>query len=453
VDVPETRYARSGDVSIAYQVVGDGPFDLVFVPGFVSNVELGWDDPARADLYRRLASFARLILFDKRGTGLSDRTMPASLEVRMDDVRAVMDAAGSERAAIIGFSEGSPMTALFAATYPERTIAIVLCGGGARFTRAPDYPFGMSADEYRQQAEDARRRFGTREYAVDAVKALAPSKVDDEAFVAEMARYLRQSASPGAVAELNEMNAEIDVRSVLPSIRVPTLVMRRAGDRPEVGRYLADRIPGATFVELQGLDHLVWVGDYEDFLVRVREFTESAWLERAWEESEPETVLATVLFTDIVGSTATAAELGDRRWRELLEQHHARIRRELARFRGSEIDTAGDGFFARFDGPARAIRCATAIREAVGELGLEIRAGVHTGECELLDAKVTGIAVSIGARVAAQAQPGEVLVSQTVRDLVAGSGLAFADRGAAELKGVPGEWRLYAVEPESALVA
>jgi class 3 adenylate cyclase len=453
VDVPEIRYARSGDISIAYQVVGDGPIDLVLVPGFVSNLELAWEDAHHVAFYRRLSEFSRLILFDKRGTGLSDRIVGAApLEVRMDDVRAVMDAAGSARAAVLGFSEGAPMTALFAATYPERVVAIILCGGAARFTRAPDYPFGVSPEEFRSEAALTRARFGSPAYVEEALAALAPSMVGDDAYKALFGRYLRQSASPGAAAALKEMNSEIDVRAVLPTIRVPTLVMRRAGDRPEVGRYLADRIPGARFVELSGTDHLMWTGDHTDLVARIREFVASVAEQPLVEDLD--TVLATVLFTDIVGSTAVAADLGDKRWRELLERHHATVRAQLARFRGVEIDTAGDGFFARFDGPARAIRCACAIRKAVSEIGLEVRAGVHTGECEMFQEKVAGLAVSIGARVAAKATPGEVLVSQTVRDLVAGSGLVFEERGTTDLKGVPGEWRLYAVaEPELASIA
>jgi len=442
----------SGDVSIAYQVVGTGPVDLVLVPGFVSNVELAWDDPHSVTFYRALAEFSRLIVFDKRGTGLSDRvTGVAPLEVRMDDLRAVMDAAGSERAAVIGFSEGAPMATLFAATYPERVTAIILCGGSARYTRAPDYPFGPSEAEYRRGVEDTRARFGTPEWVDEAIAGLAPSMIGDPGYRTFFARYTRQSASPGAAAALSEMNAEIDIRSVLPAIRVPTLAMRRAGDRPELGRYLADRIPRARFVELRGADHLMWTGDSMEIVDHIREFLESVAQRPAVVDAD--TVLATVLFTDIVGSTAAAAELGDRGWRELLERHHAMVRSELAHYRGVEVDTAGDGFFARFDGPARAIRCACAIRDAVGDLGIEIRSGVHTGECEVFQDKVAGIAVSIGARVAARAAPGEVLVSQTVRDLVAGSGLLFEERGVAELKGVPGEWRLYALaEAHPALV-
>ena len=445
MDVPETRYARSGEVSIAYQVIGTGPVDLVLVPGFVSNVELAWDDPYCAAFYRALAEFSRLILFDKRGTGLSDRvTGIASLEVRMDDVQAVMKAAGSDRAAVIGLSEGAPMTALFAATYPERVSAMILWGGAARYTRAPDYPFGLSAADYRREVEDTRARYGTPEWAREVLAALAPSMVGDEEYTAFFGRYVRQSASPGAAAALEEMNGEIDVRGVLPTIRVPTLVMRRKGDRPELGRYLSGRIPGARFVELSGADHLMWTGDQMEIVHQIREFISSV-AEQPGAHEDLDTVLATVLFTDIVGSTAAAAELGDRRWRDLLEQHHATVRAQLARYRGVEVDTAGDGFFIRFDGPARAIRCACAIRDAVGELGIEIRSGVHTGECEVFQDTVAGLAVSIGARVAARAAPGEILVSQTVRDLVAGSGLLFDERGVAELKGVPGEWRLYAL--------
>ncbi|TML75806.1 MAG: adenylate/guanylate cyclase domain-containing protein [Actinobacteria bacterium] len=444
MDVPETWYARSGDVNIAYQVAGDGPFDVVFVPGYVSHVELGWETPRHGDLRRRLASFARLIVFDKRGTGMSDPVdgVP-SLETRMDDLRGVMDAAGSKRAAIIGLEEGVPMSVLFAATYPERTAALVLWGGYARAMWAPDYPWGWTAEAYRGLLEADLELFGPRDKAVD----LFTRRFGEGP--AENVDYYRHCVSPSMMIALNRMNAEIDVRPVLPAIRVPTLVIHGDSDRVvpvEASRYLAERIPAARAVELAGVDHLPAGADLgrlcdelERFLVPVCTAAD------ADEEVEPESVLATVLFTDLVGSTAKAAELGDRGWRELLEQHHGQIRGQLARFRGVELDTAGDGFFARFDGPARAIRCACAAREAVAELGLEIRAGLHTGECELLDGKVTGIAVSIGARVAAEAGPGEVLVSSTVKDLVAGSGLEFEDRGLHELKGVPGEWRLYSV--------
>jgi len=448
MELPETRYARSGDVSIAYQVVGDGPFDLVRIPPFVSHVELAWQVPGNADFMRRLASFCRLISFDKRGTGMSDRVSGVpTLEVRMDDVRAVMDAAGSERAALLGASEGGPMSALFAATHPERVWALVLDGSYARQLWAPDYPWGSSQDEYLRDLEQEERTWGTPEHSAEVAQALAPSASDEDRRA--LATLIRQSASPGAAAALGRMNMEIDVRHVLPAIRVPTLVLNRVGDRPSIvggSRYLAEHIPGARHVELPGVDHAIFAGDPEPLLEELRRFLAEAWEQRAWEDAEPDRVLATVLFTDIVGSTAKAVELGDARWRELIQAHHGLVRRQLARFRGRELDTAGDGFFASFDGPARAIRCACAISEAVRELGIEVRAGLHTGECERIDHKVGGIAVSIGARVAAEAGPGEVLVSSTVKDLVAGSGIGFRDRGVAELKGVPGDWRLYAVE-------
>ena len=432
----------SGDVAIAYQIVSDGPFDVVWVPGAVSNVELNWQDERWAAFIGRIASFCRLVIFDKRGTGLSDRVAGVpDLETRMDDVRAVMDAAGSERAAVVGASEGGPMSALFAATYPERTRALVVYGSLPRFTRAPGFPFGPTRDEAAREDESDARSWGTVELAREYLGKDA-STAELETFAARM----RQSASPGAVRQLNQMNLEIDVRAVLPSIRVPTLVLHRTEDHVSVegARWMAERIPGARFVQLPGGPHMIPAGDWRRVADEIEKFLVPIGTAPG-EDGEPERVLATVLFTDIVGSTAKAAELGDRAWRSLLERHHAAIRQELSRFRGSEIDTAGDGFFARFDGPARAIRCADAITKSVHRLGIEIRAGLHTGECEVVDDKVAGIAVNIGARVAAHAAPGEVLVSQTVKDLVAGSGLAFEERGTAELKGVPGEWRLYAV--------
>lgn len=445
---PETRYARSGDVSIAYQVAGDGPFDLVHVPPFVSHVELAWQVPAMAHVRRRLASFSRVIHFDKRGQGMSDRVSGApTLETRMDDVRAVMDAASSPRAALLGASEGGPMSILFAATYPERVWALVLAGSYARELWAPDYPWGTTEQEYLQYVERVEHRWGTPEFATDAAESLAPSA--DPPAKAALATLIRQSASPGAAVAYARMNREIDVRQVLPAIRVPTLVINRGGEAPEIvegSRYLAEHIQGARHVELPGEDHAIFAGDPDAFLGEIEAFLVEAWQDSEAGEAEPDRVLATILFTDIVGSTARAAELGDARWRELLQGHHAVVRRQLARFRGSEIDTAGDGFFASFDGPARAIRCACAISKGVRELGLEVRAGLHTGECERMDGKIGGIAVNIGARVASEAGPGEVLVSSTVRDLVAGSGIEFQERGTAALKGVPGEWRLFAVD-------
>jgi len=441
---PETRYAASGDVAIAYQAVGQG-IDVVFVPGWVSHVELGWDVAFHGELRRRLSSFARLIVFDKRGTGLSDPVagVPA-LETRMDDVRAVMDDAGSTRAAIVGLEEGVPMSLLFAATYPERTAALVLIGGYARTMWAPDYPWGWTDERYRRDHEAELRIFGPREEALRVFTELygeGPASLVD---------YYRKSGSPGMVKALSRMNAEIDVRAILPTIRVPTLLLH--GERDyipvEAARYMADKIPDARLVELPGVKHLPVGEDFSPFAAQLERFLLEVEARGGWAEpeTENETVLATVLFTDLVGSTAKAALLGNRAWHELLEQHHGRVREQLARFRGSEIDTAGDGFFACFDGPARGIRCAAAITRSLGELDLDVRAGLHTGECELVDGKVAGIAVAIGARVAAQAGPGEVLVSQTVKDLVAGSGIEFDERGVAELKGVPGEWRLFAVE-------
>ncbi|HEY7660394.1 MAG TPA: adenylate/guanylate cyclase domain-containing protein [Actinomycetota bacterium] len=441
---PETRYAKSGDVSIAYQVLGEGPFDLVYVPGFVSNIEIMWEEPGYAAFLGRLSSFSRLILFDKRGTGLSDPVAPEelpTLEQRMDDVRAVMDAVGSERAALLGHSEGGNMCVLFAATYPERSSALVLVGCYAKRIRSDDYPWAPSFDERMAQIERAERTWGSPRPATEVD--LAPSKAGDVAFERWLGRYWRQSASPKAAAALLRMNSMIDVRAVLPSVAVPTLLLYRTHDADvmvEEGRYIASRISGSKLVEIPGADHLMWTGDSTAMLDEIEEF-----LTGIRRGPEPDRVLATVLFTDIVGSTEHASRLGDREWRLLLERHHALVRSHLDRFRGTEIDTAGDGFMATFDGPARAIRCAAELTGAVRGLGLEIRAGVHTGEVVLADGDVRGIAVHIGARIAALAEPGEVLVSRTVADLVAGSGIEFTDRGDRELKGVPGTWRVYAV--------
>lgn len=437
---PETRYARSGDVNIAYQVVGRGPRDLVFVPGWVSNVELLWEEPTMVRFIERLASFSRLILFDKRGTGLSDRVANIpDLETRMDDLRAVMDAVGSARAALLGVSEGGPMSVLFAATYPERTAAMIMIAGFPRRTWAPDYPWGPKAAEFESFVEKAVSEWG----GTAQLDVRAPSLAHDARFCEWYSRLLRMSASPGAVRALMKMNAEIDVRHVLPAVRVPTLILHRTGDRlinVEHSRYTSQRIPGATYIELPGNDHIPWVGDADAVLDEIEEF-----LTGVRQSVEADRVLATILFTDIVDATRRAAELGDRRWRDVLQAHHATVRGELGRFRGREIDNAGDGFLASFDGPARAVRAGCSIAESVRRLGLEIRAGVHTGECEVIGDKLGGIAVHIGARVAALAQGGEVLVSSTVKDLVAGSGLRFEDRGVHALKGVPGEWHLFAV--------
>jgi class 3 adenylate cyclase len=436
---PQTRYTKSGDVNIAYQVVGDGPVDLVYVPGWVSHVELAWELPDLVLGFERLASFSRLILFDKRGTGMSDPVSPSelpTLEQRMDDVRAVMDAVGSERAAIFGASEGGNMSMLFAATYPDRTIALCTFGSTAKRIRTADYPWAPSWEERLEAFAEVERQW-TSGLDWDEV---APSL--DSAGLAELSRYYHHCASLGAALALLKMNTHVDVRDVLPSIRVPTVVMHRTEDRDanvEEGRYIAAQIPGARFVEFPGADHSWWTQGRDAILDEVEELVTGI-----RPAPEPNRVLATVLFTDLVRSTERLSDLGDREWAELLGRHHTVVRRELERFRGREVDTAGDGFFAVFDGPARAIRCAAATRDAVRELGLELRAGLHTGECELFGDKVAGIAVHIGARVASLAGPNEVLVSSTVQDLVAGSGITFDDRGERDLKGI-GARRIFAV--------
>jgi pimeloyl-ACP methyl ester carboxylesterase len=447
--LPETRYARSGDVSIAYQVVGEGPFDLVFVPPFVTHVELWWNLESFAPALRRYASFSRLILFDKRGTGMSDRVSGApTLETRMDDLRAVLDAAGSSRAAVLASSEGAAMSLIFAATHPGRIAALILRSAFPRTMWAPDYPWGRTEERYRAEVERQLAIFGPRQQAEDAVRLLGHFE-DDE--IGPLVDYWRQSASPGAVEALALMNKQIDVRHVLSAIRVPTLLLHGREDAIvpiEVARYMAEQIPGAQLVEIPGAGHLAVGRSNAPISEEVERFLTELWESGGFDEGEPDRVLSTVLFTDIVRSTEQAAELGDRAWRDLLGRHHSLVRRELVRFRGRELDTAGDGFFASFDGPARAVRCARAIVESVRELGLEVRAGLHTGECEVLDGKVSGIAVHTGARVASLANGGEVLVSSTVRDLVAGSGIQFEDRGTHELKGV-GEWHVYAPLPET----
>lgn len=446
--VSEVRYARSGEVNIAYRVAGDGPFDIVFVPGSGSHVEIAWEVPFFRLWFERFASYARLIHFDKRGTGMSDAVSPATpLETRMDDVRAVMDAAGSARAAVIGVSEGGPMSALFAATYPDRTWALVLKGAMARTLRAPDYPWGDDEAESLDAIAQASVELGNRHQQLQEVaREACPDGSDEE--IAAFAKFLQYGLSPGGAQALARMNLEIDIRHVLPAIRIPTLVLHNAAD-PWVpvgnGRYLAQQIPGAQYVELPNAGHVQSAATSGPLMDEIERFLQRAWAAGATDESEPDRVLATVLFTDIVGSSEHAARLGDRAWRELLQRHHELVRGQLLRHRGVEVDTAGDGFFASFDGPARAIRCACAVTASVRGLGLDVRAGLHTGECELIDGKVAGIAVHTGSRVASQAQPGEVLVSGTVKDLVAGSGLTFDDRGVHELKGIPGEWHLFAV--------
>ncbi len=437
---PPIRYAKSDDVDIAYQVVGDGPTDLVFVAGALTNLEVLWEDPDYRRFCERLGTFTRLLLFDKRGRGLSDRVRIGTLEQRMDDVRAVMDAAGSESAALMGVSEGGPLSMLFAAAHPERTRALILCGAEVKEETTDDWPWGEATRAEFEQAMDIERvieRWG-KGLSTDY---LFPRRRGDEAFRNWFGRLQMQSATPNDAVAFMRMAFEIDVRHVAPSVKVPTLVLHRTEDpvcHVENARWLARAIEGSRYLELPGNDHVPWA-DQDEILAETQGF-----LTGVREPAEPDRVLATVLFTDIVGSTEHAQALGDRSWRDLLERHHAVVRNELTRFRGREIDTAGDGFFAAFDGPARAIRCALAIRGAASELGLELRAGLHTGECELLGDKIAGIAVHTGARVAARAGPNEVLVSGTVRDLVSGSGIAFEDRGEHELKGI-GPRRVFAV--------
>jgi pimeloyl-ACP methyl ester carboxylesterase len=442
---PPTNYAKSDGVSIAYQVLGDGPIDLVLVLGFATHLELQWESPAFARFFGRISSFSRLIIFDKRGTGLSDPvTEVPTLEQRVDDVRAVMDAAGSERAAVFGISEGGPMGVLFAATHPARAAALVLYGAMGRTTEAPDYPWASPAEALRESAAEFIVPYWGQQ-AEGMVELFAPSLVGDPQTAEFTARMERSAASPGMVQKIFEMFLDIDVRAVLPTIHVPTLVLHRRGDRVvnrRAGKELAAAIPGARYVELAGIDHLPWAGDSEAILGEIEEF-----LTGARSRPEPDRVLATVMFTDIVGSTERATELGDARWGELLSTHQTAVRRELTRFHGREVKTLGDGCLATFDGPARAIRCGRAIAEVARSLGLEVRIGLHSGEVDLIGEDVSGIAVHIAARVGALATPGEVLASSTVKDLVAGSGIPFIDRGAKHLKGIPDEWRLFAAIP------
>ena len=444
MEAPKTRYTRSGDVNIAYQVVGEGALDLVFIPSLTHHIELVWENPPQAQFFRRLASLGRLLLFDKRGTGMSDRVAGATLEERMDDIRAVMDAAGSERAVLCGLGEGGPLCALFAATYPERTTALVLINTVPRMVRSPELPWLPTRADGEREIEYFVRLLSDPEAAAERFGEGSPSATEEErqGFV----RVMRLSVSPGSAAAYLRMNLDVDIRDVLPLIRVPTLVIQRS-ELPSLdtrnGRYLAEHIPRARLVELPGRDFAPQLGDTDRLFTELESFVREVEGE-GW-EAEPDRILATVLFTDIVDSTARAAELGDRAWRELLQRHHEAVRSQLGRFRGNEMDTAGDGFFATFDGPARGVRCAFAIGEDLRRLGLDVRTGLHTGECELVDGKAGGIAVHIGARIASLAEPGEVLVSSTVKDLVAGSGIDFKDRGEHQLKGISEPWRLFKV--------
>jgi pimeloyl-ACP methyl ester carboxylesterase/class 3 adenylate cyclase len=432
--LPTTRYAKSGDVHVAYQVFGNGPVDLIYIPGFVSHLENLWEQPDLARWLLRLARFARVIMFDKRGTGLSDRMgeLP-SFDQRMDDLRAVMDAAGIERAAMLGLSEGGPLAMLFAATYPDRCRALVLYGTFARFAS-----WIPTAERLQAMLDYIDKDWGS---GVTAGR-FAPSRRDDPTFQQWMGRFERLGASPAAAMALMRMNSQVDVTGILSAIRVPTLVIHRTGDQVvavEGGRFLAEHIPGARLVELPGIDHFVFIGDNTSEIGdQIEEF-----LTGSTTAAEMDRVLATVLFTDIVGSTAHAEQLGDQRWRDLLDAHHTTVRRELVRFRGTEVKSLGDGFLAVFDGPARAIRCASGITEAVRPLGIEVRTGLHTGEVQVGEDDVRGIAVHIAARVAALAGAGEVLVSRTVRDLVAGSGIRFIERGRHSLHGLQETMELY----------
>ncbi len=440
--MPETRYARSDDVNIAYQVVGDGPRDLIYVPGWVSNVEIMWDDPVMAGFLERLASFARVILFDKRGTGMSDRVPPdqlPSLEVRMDDLRAVMDEVGSEKATLLGHSEGGAMSVLFSATFPERVERLILVGSYAKRVWSEDYPWAPTPEERDVVIRETEESWGKPN---SMAMHMAPSLAGDEAFKHWISRYTRLGASPKDAATLLRMNTDIDTRSILPSISMPTLCIYKTGDldvKVEEGRWIASRIPNSRLVTIQGGDHWLAGGGHDEVLDAIEEFVTGNL------PSQPITrVLTTVLFTDIVGSTDTASRMGDEAWRALLDRHNKIVRARIAQFGGQEVSTAGDGFLVRFDGPARAVKAAWAMSSALSSIGLEIRAGVHTGEVELIDDDIAGLSVHIGARISNLGGPGEVLVSRTVKDLVAGSGIAFEDRGIHELKGVPDSWQVFA---------
>jgi pimeloyl-ACP methyl ester carboxylesterase len=446
--VPDTRYVRTGDVSIAYQVIGKGPIALVLVPGWISNIEIFWEDPNIARFLQRLADFSRLIVFDKRGTGLSDRiTEAATLEERMDDVRAVMDALGLSRAALLGYSEGGSMCALFAATYPRRTAALITIGSYARRLKAPDYPYFVDKEEALKGIAAYAEEWG----GPALIEQRLPSVANDPMVRMWWSRFVRMSASASADAALQRLNIDIDIRHILPSIRVPTLILHATDDRVvplQAGRYMADRIPHAQFVEVNSIDHLPFFDKPDEFIRHIEEF-----LTGASGSHMAETSVRTLMFTDIVGSTQLAVEKRDQRFSDLLEAHHAMVRRELSLHRGQEINTTGDGFLASFDGPARAIRCAVEVTRSLAGIGLTSRIGLHTGECEIREGRLHGVALHIASRVCDVAPPGGVLVSQTVRDLVAGSGLQFADRGSHSLKGLPDRWRLFEVDSSTATIA
>ncbi len=446
MDSPEVQYVKTPDgAHLAFQVFGQGPYDLVVVPGFASNVEQQWRVEPFARGLRLLGSFARVIVFDPRGTGLSDQNTTASsatLEAQIDDIRAVMDAAGAERAALFGFELGANLCAVFAAAQPSRVIACVLHGSVARGIRGPDYPWGWNADQWDEYLDNIDRRWGSQGFTDELAREYYPTHAADPVFRRGLASFFRAAASPGAALVFEGLLRETDIRDVLPTIQVPVLVTHRVDDPTalvEEGRYIAANIPGARLLELDGADHYPFSGDQESLMNGIERFLGAA----HGEQVDFDRILATVLFTDLVGSTETAVRIADRAWKDLLASHHRRVRSLLARFRGREVDVAGDGFFAVFDGPARAVRCGLAICEDARSLGLDVRVGVHTGEVELDAQAVRGIAVHIGARVAAKAGSGEVLVSSTVKDLVAGSGLTFDGRGEHELKGLPGRWQVF----------
>lgn len=439
---PETNYAKSGDVYIAYQVNGTGSFDLVWAPGTFSHLDMDWEFPMRADFFLKLGTICRLIRFDKRGTGLSDRpTQMATLEERTDDIRAVMDAVGLKSAVIFGVSEGASMACMFAATYPERTRSLITWGGMARWCASEDHPWGLNTDKYAEMIQDVRENWPSEWYIRGPGAGLGPDASQD--VIDQAKRYMRAAGSPSAVAAYETMNSEIDTRPILSAIKVPTLIMNRTGDPAvsvEGARDMARRIPGARFLEYPGNTHSIMaiepekiIGDIEEFVTGVRQ------------EVIDDRVLATVLFVDIANSTKMLSELGDRVWKEKLESYYRLVRSEFGHYRGRETNTAGDGIMASFDGPARAVRCASAIASQVKQLGLDVRAGVHTGEVQVMGDNIGGIAVHIASRVQSESAPGEVMVSSTTKDLIAGSGISFQPRGERDLKGVPGTWRLYTV--------
>jgi class 3 adenylate cyclase len=443
VEIPDVQYARSGDVAIAYQTVGEGPVDLVFVRGFAGDLLSVWEQPLLVRFVEELASFTRLTMIDKRGTGLSDRVREVpTLETRMDDLRAVMDEIGADSAVLWTAQEGARLATLFAATSPERTAGLALFDPTAKGRRTEDYPWALTAEEWRARLREVRDGWGRTEFLEELLAEWAPTKAGDPEFHGWFVGHMRRGLSPGSALAFFRMMMDSDVADVLPAVRVPTVVLSSPPERGP-GEFFARRIPGARLVELPNLVGIYHWVDPEAYEIAMRETREL--VERVGRPAPPTRILSTVLFTDLVGSTEQASALGDRAWRQLLERHHAVIRRRLGEHRGEEVDTAGDGVFATFDGPGRAIECACSIRKDLGDLGLQVRAGIHTGECEVANGKVAGVAVHVGARIADRAGSGEVLVSSTVKDLVAGSGLRFDDRGICELKGVPGEWRLYAV--------